>query len=96
SNSIIVATSATIGEHALITAPFLVNQRFTCLSLKETFAKQLDIKFLYYYCFLLSEWCTKNTTKSSFASVEMDGFKKYPIPIPCPNNPEKSLAVCRT
>ncbi|MGN0874384.1 MAG: restriction endonuclease subunit S, partial [Akkermansia sp.] len=33
-NSIIVATSATIGEHALILAPFLANQRFTCLSIK--------------------------------------------------------------
>jgi type I restriction enzyme S subunit len=92
-NSIIVATSATIGEHALITVPFLANQRFTCLSLKGVFDGLLDIKFLYYYCFLLSEWCTKNTTQSSFASVEMDGFKKYPIPIPCPDNPEKSLAI---
>ncbi|MDP4535584.1 restriction endonuclease subunit S [Alkalimonas collagenimarina] len=92
-NSIIVSTSATIGEHALIKVPFLANQRFTCLTLKNEYGSLLDIKFLYYYCFLLSEWCTKNTTQSSFASVEMDGFKKYPIPIPCPENPEKSLQI---
>ena len=92
-NSIIVSTSATIGEHALITVPFLANQRFTCLTLQNKYSGLLDIKFLYYYCFLLSEWCTKNTTQSSFASVEMDGFKKYPIPIPCPENPEKSLQI---
>ena len=92
-NSIIVSTSATIGEHALITVPFLANQRFTCLTLQKKYSGLLDIKFLYYYCFLLSEWCTKNTTQSSFASVEMDGFKKYPIPIPCPENPEKSLQI---
>src|SRR5690606_26459575 len=73
--------------------PFLANQRFTCLTLQNKYSGLLDIKFLYYYCFLLSEWCTKNTTQSSFASVEMDGFKKYPIPIPCPENPEKSLQI---
>ncbi|MDE3964307.1 restriction endonuclease subunit S, partial [Glaesserella parasuis] len=31
-NSIIIATSATIGEHALITVPYLANQRFTNIS----------------------------------------------------------------
>ncbi|HET7620929.1 MAG TPA: restriction endonuclease subunit S, partial [Gemmatimonadaceae bacterium] len=44
-NSIIVATSATIGEHALITVPHLSNQRFTSLALKPEFAKRLDMKF---------------------------------------------------
>ena len=50
-NSIIVATSATIGEHALITVPSLANQRFTYLMLKDQFKDKFDIKFLYYYCF---------------------------------------------
>lgn len=81
-NSIIMATSATIGEHALITVPHLANQRFTNLSLKAQYQEIFDIKFLFYYCFLLSDWCKKNTTKSSFASVDMKGFKEYPIPIP--------------
>ena len=92
-NSIIIATSATIGEHALITVPHLANQRFTVLSLKKEYIKKLDIKFLFYYCYLLADWCKKNTTISSFASVDMDGFKKFPIPIPCPENPKKSLAI---
>ncbi|MHB2172994.1 restriction endonuclease subunit S [Escherichia coli] len=92
-NSILISTSATIGEHALITVPHLANQRFTCLALKESYADCFDIKFLFYYCFSLAEWCQKNTTMSSFASVDMDGFKKFLIPIPCPDNPEKSLAI---
>lgn len=92
-NSILISTSATIGEHALITVPHLANQRFTCLALKESYADCFDIKFLFYYCFSLAEWCQKNTTMSSFASVDMDGFKKFLIPRPCPNNPEKSLAI---
>ena len=92
-NSILISTSATIGEHALITVPHLANQRFTCLALKESYADCFDIKFLFYYCFSLAEWCRKNTTMSSFASVDMDGFKKFLIPRPRPDNPEKSLAI---
>jgi type I restriction enzyme R subunit len=45
-NSVIVATSATIGEHALITVPFLSNQRFTVLWPKSAFASRLDMKFI--------------------------------------------------
>ena len=81
-NSIIVATSATIGEHALITVPYLSNQRFTSLTLKSEFSEQLEIKFLFYYCFLLADWCRDNTTTSSFASVNMNDFKNFPFPIP--------------
>ncbi len=81
-NSIIVATSATIGEHALITVPHLSNQRFTSLALKSEFSELLDMRFVYYYCFVLDEWCKINTTTSSFASVDMSGFKKFRFPIP--------------
>lgn len=81
-NSIIVATSATIGEHALITVPHLSNQRFTSLSLKPKHSNRFDIKFIFYYCYVLDEWCKNNTTTSSFASVDMTGFKKFRFPVP--------------
>jgi len=81
-NSILVATSATIGEHALITVPHLANQRFSSLSLNAEHLERLNMKFVYYYCFILDEWCRGNTTTSSFASVDMRGFKKFKIPIP--------------
>lgn len=92
-NSIIVATSATIGEHALITVPHLSNQRFTSLSLRPEFAGHLDMKFAYYYCFKLGEWCRNNTTTSSFASVEMNGFKKFRFPIPPLEVQHKIVAI---
>ncbi|SHE25473.1 restriction endonuclease subunit S [Actinomyces glycerinitolerans] len=81
-DSILVATSATIGEHALIRVPHLSNQRFTCLTLKDEYRSRFDVKFLYYYCFRLDEWCKKNTTVSSFQSVDMVGFKRFRFPIP--------------
>ena len=81
-NSIIVATSATIGEHALITVPSLANQRFTYLMLKEEFKEQFDIKFLYYYCYKLDEWCLNHLNQGSFASVDMKQFVKFTFPLP--------------
>ena len=80
--SIIVATSATIGEHALINVDFLCNQRFTVLILKDEFKNLLSPKFIYYYSFILDRWCLSNTTQSSFASVDMKRFKKFEFPAP--------------
>lgn len=81
-NSLLVATSATIGEHALVTVPHLSNQRFTSLSPKHPFIERIDMKFAYYYGFVLDAWCLNNTTTSSFASVDMVGFKKFKFPVP--------------
>ncbi|MCY4201644.1 MAG: restriction endonuclease subunit S [Aestuariivita sp.] len=94
-NSIIIATTATIGEHALVTVPFLANQQFIILSLKEEYVRKIDIKFVFYYCFILAEWCKRNTKKSSFPSVNMEGFKRLKIPIPFYGDLENSLAEQR-
>lgn len=90
-NSLIFATSATIGEHALITVPFMSNQRFTALWPKLDYARRFDIKFLFHYGFVIDEWCRNNTTTSSFASVDMAGFKRLRIPIP-PIEEQKRVA----
>ena len=81
-NSIIVATSATIGIHALITVESLANQRFTYLTRKNRYINQIEPKFVYYYCFKLDEWCLNNSNISSFASVDMDKFSRFKFPIP--------------
>ncbi|OLR47659.1 restriction endonuclease subunit S [Helicobacter pylori] len=81
-NSIIISTTATIGEHALLIVDSLANQQFTFLSKKANCGIALDMKFFFYQCFLLGEWCKKNTNVSSFASVDMTAFKKYKFPIP--------------
>ena len=81
-NSIIVATSATIGEHALITVPSLANQRFTYLVLKTEYQYLFDIKFLYYYCFKLDQYCKECLNQGNFASVDMKKFAKFRFPVP--------------
>ena len=92
-NSILVATSATIGVHALITVPHLSNQRFVSLSIKDDYKSKLKVKFLFYYFYLLDQWCIKNVTTSSFSSVDMNGFKKFPIPIPPLSEQERIVAI---
>ncbi|WQZ43455.1 restriction endonuclease subunit S [Helicobacter pylori] len=81
-NSIIISTTATIGEHALLIVDSLANQQFTFLSKKANCDIALDMKFFFYQCFLLGEWCKNNTNVSGFASVDMTAFKKYKFPIP--------------
>ena len=81
-NSIIVATSATVGEHALLTVESLANQRFTYLILKDQYKSQFDINFLYYYCFKLDEYCLQHLKLGNFSSVDMSKFAKFLFPVP--------------
>ena len=81
-DSFIVSTSATIGEHAWITVPFLANQRFTCLTSKAEWESRLDSKYIYYALFNLDKWCKENIRIGNFASVDMNGFAKWRFPVP--------------
>ncbi|GAB7568964.1 restriction endonuclease subunit S domain-containing protein [Gemella sp. Musashino-2025] len=81
-NSIILSTSATIGEHALITVPFLANQRFTCFSLKDNYKKEVNIKYAYYYFYIIDKWCSNNIKIGNFPSVDVSILLTQTIPIP--------------
>ena len=80
--SIIMATTATIGEHALILSNALANQRFTNFRVRNSMEDKLLTKFVYYYFFVIDEWCKQNVNVSSFPSVEIERLKKQPFPIP--------------
>lgn len=92
-NSIILATTATIGEHALIIADSLANQQFTNLKIRKSLIDKLDIKFFYYYMFIVDEWCRSNTNVSGFASVDMVKFKNLLIPIPPLNEQRRIVSI---
>lgn len=81
-NSIIVATSATIGEHALLTVESLANQRFTYLMVKDEYKEKVNIKYLFYYCFLLDKYCLSCLNQGNFASVDMTKFNKFLFAVP--------------
>jgi type I restriction enzyme S subunit len=92
-NSIIIATTATIGEHAMLIAGSLANQRFTNLEIRKSLSKEILPKFFFYYCYKVCEWCKANTHISGFASVDMVGFKKLFIPIPPIVEQERIVAL---
>ena len=81
-NSIIVATTATIGEHALIIVDSLANQQFTFLTKRKSFDTQINMKYFYYYMYLIDEWCKQHTNAGGFASVDMNGFKRLSVSLP--------------
>ncbi|MBS5186447.1 MAG: restriction endonuclease subunit S [Fusobacterium nucleatum] len=81
-NTLIISTSATIGEYTLITKEFLCNQRFTCLIVKGEYKNILLPMFLKHYAYILSKKCKENIKIGNFPSVDMDKFKKYLIPLP--------------
>ena len=92
-NSFILATTATIGEHALIIADSLANQQFTNLKVRKSLSNLLVTKFIYYYMFIVDDFCKKNTNVSGFASVDMDKLKRMPFPIPPLELQEKIASI---
>ena len=81
-NSIILATSATIGEHALLQQDALTNQRFTNFEIKEELQELLLPKFAFYYFFIIDEWCKKHTIIGNFPSVDTQQLMEQPFPLP--------------
>ena len=92
-NSFILATTATIGEHALIIVNSLANQQFTNLSICKSLENELSVKYVYYYFFVIDEWCKANTNVSNFASVDMSKFYNLLIPIPSIAEQQRIVAI---
>ena len=92
--SIIVATTATIGEHALIIVDSLANQQFTFLTKRKSFEDKLDMLYFHYFMFIIDEWCKKNTNAGGLLSVNMDSFKKLTIPYPPRLSEQRKIAEC--
>ncbi len=83
-DSIILSTTATLGEHALIQVPFICNQQLTILSLKEQYQQFFDIKFVYHYFFLLStqvKLCANVGGGLPIASIKKISELTIPVPL---------------
>lgn len=81
-NSIIMSTTATIGEHALLIVDSLANQQFTNLVIRKSLTQAVDVMWFYHYCFILGEWCRKNINEGGLAAVNMEDFSKVTIAAP--------------
>lgn len=81
-NSIIMATTATIGVHAQLIADSLANQRFTNFSIRKSLREGIIAKYVYYAFFGIDEWAVKNTNSGGLLSVNMPFLLKHPFFVP--------------
>ena len=81
-NSIIISTTATIGEHALIKCKFICNQQFTIFSLNNVYEKLMNPKFIFYYFFNISNILKNKTKNINLPIINIKEIKDMLIPIP--------------
>lgn len=82
-DSLIVATTATIGVHALIKCDFVCNQQLTCVAIKEKFKNDLNIKFCFYYFDIIDEQCKKIANQGGgMPIVSLEKMKRLAFPVP--------------
>ena len=81
-DSIIMATTATIGVHAQLIADSLANQQFTNFSIRKSLREGIIAKYVYYAFFGIDEWAVKNTNSGGLLSVNMPFLLKHPFFVP--------------
>lgn len=80
--SFILATTATIGEHALLIVDSLANQRFTNLKIRKSLSNILSRDYFFYYLFVIDDYCKATTKTSTFPAVSMELLKNCHIVFP--------------
>jgi type I restriction enzyme S subunit len=82
-NSLLVSTSATIGEYALVTVPHLSNQRFASLAVKHEHSAAVHGGYLLHLGHLISKGCKDGASDAgNFASISNDKLKRIVLPLP--------------
>ena len=79
---IMAICTASIGEHAMLIADSLANQRFMNLKVHKSLISRFNPLFLFYYFFVIGQFCRDNANSTCFQYVDMAALKRYPIPIP--------------
>lgn len=80
--SFILATTATIGEHAWLIADSIANQQFTNLKIRKSLKNTLSAHFFFYYLYIIDEYCKRNTKTGTFAAVDIYDLKAFKVPTP--------------
>lgn len=93
-NSLIMSTTATIGEHALIKTNFVCNQQITCFSLKQEYSSKINIKFVFYLFFNFGEWCRNNVNNGGgLPIINTAKLSTYKIPIPTIEKQKRIVSI---
>lgn len=79
---IMAICTASIGEHAMLIADSLANQQFANLKIRKSLEHRLSPMFIFYYLYVVGDFCRNNANSTCFQYVDMEGLKKLPVPIP--------------
>ena len=91
-DSFIVATTATIGEHARLIADSLANQRFTNLKIRKSLNNIISTDYFFYFLYIVDNFCKINYHFSTFPAVDMFLLRAMPINLP-PLEEQKQIAA---
>lgn len=80
--SFILATTATIGEHAMLIVDSLANQRFTNLKIRKSLNHTVTKEFFFYYLFVIDEFCKSTTKTTTFPAMDMTDLRNFGVSIP--------------
>ena len=80
--SFILATTATIGEHAVLIVDSLANQRFTNLKIRKSLSQRLLGDYFFYYLYMVDDYCKATTKTSTFPAVSMELLKNCHVVFP--------------
>lgn len=80
--SFILATTATIGEHAVLIVDSQANQQFTNLKIRKSLKAVVDNEFFFYFLYVIDDYCKSTTKTATFAAVNIDDLKNFEVAIP--------------
>lgn len=80
--SFILATTATIGEHAMLIVDSLANQQFTNLKIRKSLAQALNKEFFFYYLYVIDDFCKSSTRTATFPAMNMEDLRNFGVAIP--------------
>ena len=79
---IMAICTASIGEHAMLIADSLANQRFANFTIRKSLIESFYPLFLFYYMYVVGDFCRENSNSTCFQYVDMGALKRFPIPKP--------------
>ncbi len=79
---IMAICTASIGEHAMLIADSLVNQRFANLKIRKSLSARFDSQFIFYYMYVLGKYCRDTANTTTFQYADMTLVKNFLVPIP--------------
>ncbi|EQB8377830.1 restriction endonuclease subunit S [Escherichia coli] len=89
--ALLIAGNANVGEVKHYIGKFEAYQRTYVLT---NFDENVSVRFLYFVLsHSLKKYLEERTNSAAMTYIVLSTLENFPIPIPCPDNPEKSLAI---